>query len=355
MAKKQEKNCRLGTSGGQALIEGIMMNSPNGAAVAVRRPDGSIVVKRKNMKRLKDRYKILGIPFVRGIVGFVESMILGYKSLMESAELSGMMELEEAEKGEKQSKLDLWLEKHLGEKMMGVISVVAMVLGVGLAMLLFMFLPAFLFDKIDGAAGGSLIQFKALFEGVLRIVVFVLYLFAVSRMKEIKRTFMYHGAEHKTIFCYEANEELVPEKIRKFVRFHPRCGTSFLFTVMIVSILISSAVLTLFPMLAQEENRLLWVAIKLLIMPLIMGVGYEFIRFSGKHDNAVTRFLSFPGLLMQRLTTIEPTDDMLEVAVAALEGALATEDFGERILNAPESGDVNKQSPGEPKAEGESQ
>ncbi|MDR1630747.1 MAG: DUF1385 domain-containing protein [Oscillospiraceae bacterium] len=354
MAKKQEKNCRLGTAGGQALIEGIMMNSPNGAAVAVRKPDGSIVVKRKNMKRLKDRYKVLGLPFVRGIVGFIESMILGYKSLMESAELSGMLELEESEKEQNQGKFDAWLEKHLGEKMMGVISVVAMVLGLGLAMLLFTFLPAFLFDKINlYLADGGLIHFKALFEGVIRIVVFILYLFAVSKMKEIKRTFMYHGAEHKTIFCYEANEELVPENIKKFVRFHPRCGTSFLFTVLVIGILISSAVLTIFPVLGQDENRLLWVAIKILIMPLIMGVGYEFIRFAGRHDNAFTRLLSSPGLLMQRLTTIEPTEDMLEVAVAALEGALATEDFGERILNAPKAEDESAAPSDEPGAEGE--
>lgn len=338
MAKKKEKNIRLGTAGGQALIEGIMMNSPNGAAIAVRKTDGSIIVKRKPMKRLKDKSKFFGLPLIRGIVSFAESMILGYKSLMESAELSGMLDMEEEEKAENPSKVDQWLEKHMGKKMITVISVISMVLGVALAMLLFTWLPSFLFDLVnDKLADGALINFKALLEGLLRMIIFISYLFAVSRMKDIKRTFMYHGAEHKTIFCYESHDELTPSKIREYSRFHPRCGTSFLFTVLIISIFISSGVLMLFPSL--QANRPLWVAIKILIMPAIMAIGYEFIRFAGRHDNVVTKALSYPGLLMQRLTTIEPTDDMLEVAVAALEGALEKEDFGERILNAPKEKD----------------
>jgi len=332
----KEKNERLGNAGGQALIEGIMMNGPKGAAaIAVRRGDGAIIVRKKKFVRLKDRVKILGWPVIRGVAGFIESMAFGYKCLMESAEVSGMLEIEEAEE---ESKLDKWLGKHLGENLTKVITVIAMIFSVILTVFLFMYLPSLAVDGLNSLAAGAVVKYnlKAFAEGIIRMAIFVAYLFLVSRMKDIKRTFMYHGAEHKTIFCYEAGEELSVENVKNYKRFHPRCGTSFIFSVMIISIIVSSLILVFFPSL--KENRLLWTGVKIMIMPVLAGIGYEFIRFSGKHDNIFTRIMAFPGILMQRLTTAEPTDDMLEVAIASLEAVITEEDFEEKILNAPEEG-----------------
>ncbi len=332
MGKDKAVNEKLGKAGGQALIEGIMMNGPGGAAIAVRRTDKKVIVRKKEFKHLKDKIKIVKIPIIRGIVGFVESMVLGYKCMMESVELSGALDIEMEE--QEMSKSDKWLEEHLGNKMMGIVSGVAMVLGVLLSVFLFMWLPSFIFDNLDKyLAGGALLEhnLKALVEGLMRMSVFVLYIFIVSRMKEIKRTFMYHGAEHKTIFCYESGKDLTVENARSFKRFHPRCGTSFIFSIMIISVFISSALLALIPEL--KESRLLWVSVKLLITPFIMGLGYEFIKFAGKHDNVITRFFSLPGLWMQRLTTVEPTDDMLVIAIASLKAVVENENFDEKLLD----------------------
>lgn len=312
--KKKEKQHKTSV-GGQALIEGIMMKGPRGTAMSVRLPSGEIETEYKEAKPWRDKCKFFGIPLVRGVVGFAESMVTGYKYLMESAEKSTQGLEDETEN---MSKLDRWINEHFGEKMMNVIGGISAVLGIGLAFFLFMWLPTYL---VDLATGGNLLNFHALFEGIIRVVIFVLYMLLVSQMKDIKRVFMYHGAEHKSIFCYENGLELTVENVRKQSRFHPRCGTSFMFVMILLSILLSSALVLIFPALA-DINRVLWILIKLLILPLVMGIGYEFIRYAGRHDNVLVKILAAPGLWMQRITTKEPTDDIIEVGIASLQAVL---------------------------------
>lgn len=326
--KNKEVNPRLGKAGGQALMEGIMMNGPEGAAMSVRKTDGSIITVPKEFTHVRDKVKFLGLPVIRGIVNFVESMLLGYKCLMESAELSGQLELEETE--EEMSKLDKWLSDHFGPKMMAVISGIAMVLGVALSFILFVYVPSILVRLFDTHVLGDFMlnnAMRPLVEGIIRIGIFIGYLAAVTNMKDIKRVFMYHGAEHKTIFCYEAGEELTVENVKKYSRFHPRCGTSFMFIMLIFSILASSVlavILKQFPGLMINGVHILnvtwaWSIIKVLILPIVMGVGYEFLKFSGKYsESKIMKVLIAPGLWMQRLTTKEPEDDMIEVGITAL-------------------------------------
>lgn len=302
--------------GGQALIEGIMMRGPKGAAMSVRLPNGTIETEYKDVKPWREKNKFFSLPLVRGIVGFVESLVTGYGYLMESAEKS-TQGLENPPE-EELSKFDKWIEKHFGEKMMNIVGVISAVLGFGIAFFLFMWLPSFVVDKVTF---GKLLEFHPLFEGIIRIMIFVLYMLAVSHMKDIHRVFMYHGAEHKSIFCYENGLELTVENVRKQSRFHPRCGTSFMFVMILLSILLSSALILIFPNLA-DINRMLWILIKLLIMPLVMGIGYEFIKYAGKHDNLLVKILSAPGLWMQRITTKEPTDDIIEVGIEAIKAVL---------------------------------
>ena len=296
--------------GGQALIEGIMMKGPNGTAMSVRLPDGTIETEMKDFVSLRTKYKFFGFPIIRGIVSFIESMKLGMKLLMESAEKSLPDEEPKKEENSKESNLAF-----------GAIISIASFLGIALSIFLFMWAPSFLFDLFnDHAANGAVEPFRAILEGILRSAIFVVYLYLTSKMKDIKRVYMYHGAEHKTIFCFEHGQELTVENIKKEKRFHPRCGTSFIFVTIILSIIISSIVSILFPVLTS--NRLVWVGTKLLMMPVIMGIGFECIQFAGKHQNKFTQFLSAPGLLVQRITTVEPTDDMIEVAIAAVKAAL---------------------------------
>ncbi len=304
--------------GGQALIEGIMMQGPKGAAMSVRLPDGSIDTEEKEFRHIRDKIKFLGFPIIRGCVNFVESMIFGYKCLMESAEKSGLEDIENSE--ENQSKLDRWLSKHLSKKVMSAITGIASVLGVLLAFALFFFLPSKITDFFNNIASGALTNFRALIEGVMRMLIFIAYIALVSLMKDIKRTFMYHGAEHKTIFCYEHGLELTVENVRKQSRFHPRCGTSFMFVMIIISVIISSIISVAFPNL--RNNIAVWMVVKLLILPLVMGFGYEFIKYAGRHDNLLVKILSAPGLWMQRLTTKEPDDSMIEVGIAAFKAVI---------------------------------
>lgn len=301
--------------GGQALIEGIMMKGPRGTAMSVRLPSGEIETEYKEAKPWRDKCKFFGIPLVRGVVGFAESMVTGYKYLMESAEKSTQGLEDETEN---MSKLDRWINDHFGEKMMNAIGAVSAVLGVALAFFLFMWLPT---ASVDWVTGGNLAKFHPLFEGLIRVVIFVLYMLLVSQMKDIKRVFMYHGAEHKSIFCYENGLELTVENVKKQKRFHPRCGTSFMFVMILLSILLSSALVLIFPALA-DIKPVLWILIKLLILPLVMGLGYEFIRYAGRHDNLLVKILAAPGLWMQRITTKEPTDDIIEVGIASLKAVL---------------------------------
>ncbi|MEE3458382.1 MAG: DUF1385 domain-containing protein [Candidatus Faecousia sp.] len=310
--------------GGQALIEGIMMRGPEKQAVVVRNPKEGL---KKKVETLKPKRGILTWPMIRGLVNFGSSMYNGVKALMWSAEESGMAEDEEAD--EAPSKLDLWLEKKLGsEKFMSVLITFSVILGIGFSLLLFFLLPmeaGNLFQRLTGC--GVVVQH--LIEGLFRLVIFLIYMILVSRMKDMKRVFSYHGAEHKTIRCYEAKLPLTVENVRPMTRKHPRCGTSFLFVIMALSILLftvlSYVLNSIFPALAvlQQNSRILYnllmMAIKLLVMlPLVVSVGYEINRFVGRHDNRFTRILTAPGMWFQNFTTKEPDDSMIEVAIAAL-------------------------------------
>lgn len=312
-------NKKIASVGGQALIEGIMMQGPKGAALSVRCPDGTIDTEILEVKHIKDKFKPLGWPMVRGIVNYVESMIFGYKCLMISAEKSGLEDM--VDDAENQSKLDKWLSAHLSKGVMNVLTAVASVLGIGLAFILFFYLPSLIVDGINHLAGETLSNYRALFEGIIRMAIFVVYIAAVSLMKDIRRTFMYHGAEHKTIFCYENDLPLTVENVRKQSRFHPRCGTSFIFVIIIISVIISSAVSVIAPELRDE--RLIWMAVKLLILPFVTGISYEFIKYAGRHDNLFVRICAAPGLWMQRLTTKEPDDSMIEVAISAFNASMS--------------------------------
>lgn len=314
--------------GGQALIEGIMMRGPVGNAMAVRLPDGSIDVEVDHDIPLVKKHKFLGIPLIRGVVAYIDSMISGYKYLMKSADKS----MTEEEKEEEMSKVDRWLTDHMGPAMMTVIGVISTVLGLALALLIFMYLPTLLVDKFDEylIRGAELSKLHPLFEGIVRIIVFIFYMWIVSKTKSIKRVFMYHGAEHKTIFCYENGLELTVENVRKMKRFHPRCGTSFIFVILIISILLTSALVLIFPNL-RTVSRPLWILIKFAILPIVTGIGYEFIKYAGRHDNKLVKFLSAPGLLMQRITTSEPTDDIIEVGIEALKACITDNPEDDRI------------------------
>ncbi len=304
--------------GGQALIEGIMMKGPKGTAMSVRMPDGTIeteleetVVRKKSIA--------FKIPIVRGVFAFADSMITGYKYLMKSADKA----MTEEEKEEDMSKLDKWLSEHLSDKMMTVVTGVSSIVGVLLAMLIFLYLPIEIVDLFDKFILKSvdISKYHTLFEGIMRIVIFILYMYLCSKMSMIKRVFMYHGAEHKTIFCYENGLDLTVENIRKMSRLHPRCGTAFMFVMLILSMFLSFTLVSVFPALATI-NKALWMLIKIAILPFVMGLGYEFIKFAGKHDNIIVKIISYPGLLMQRITTVEPTDDIIEVAIEAMKAVI---------------------------------
>jgi len=316
----EEEKIEIGKVGGEALMEGIMMRGPKGAAVSLRLADGSIETSLRQTTLPSDKYKILGWPLVRGPVSLVYSMVFGYKCMMESAERITAGALESGEI-ESESKLDKWLEKHFGPKMMAVITAIGTVLGIALAIGLFMVLPTYAFRGINLLAGGGLGAWRALIEGGIRIVIFVGYMFAMSQIRDIRRVFQYHGAEHKSIFCYEYGLPLTVDNVRAQSRFHPRCGTSFLFVMLLIGMLLSAVLLLLFPDL--KDHNLLWIAIKILQFPLIMAFGYEFIRFAGRHlKNPLVRAVSFPGLAMQRITTKEPTDGIIEVGIEAIKAAL---------------------------------
>lgn len=337
---KKKPKTKYTSIGGQALIEGIMMKGPSRTAMSCRLPDGSIKTEKHVSKTFRDKNKFFRLPLVRGIVGFIDSLSEGYKTLAVSAKNAGM-DLED----EELSPFEQKLMNFFGDKLYTVITTIAAVLGVALAVVLFMYVPILLFNGLQWLVNFIADQpvdignFRALFEGVVKIVIFVVYVALVSRMKEIKRVFEYHGAEHKTIFCYEAKLPLTVENVKKQSRFHPRCGTSFLIVMLLVSIIVYFLLSFFFKGLT--ENSWLWLCIKLLMLPIIMGLGYEFIRYAGKHDNFITRVLSAPGLWMQRLTTKEPHDDQIEVAIAALNAVdpLQPDPFTESnffITGAPE-------------------
>lgn len=297
--------------GGQALIEGIMMKSVEKTAIAVRLPDKSIDVSYLDGKSIKQKYKILNIPIIRGVVGFVESMLQGYKALSISADKSGFADEEsDKPKTEEQKKKD--------SKLLNVVMVIGAVLGVILALGLFMYLPRLCVSGIEWLIGGEITSkiLRSVIEQSLKMTIFVGYVMLVSLMNDIKRVYMYHGAEHKTIFCYEKGLELTVENVRKQKRFHPRCGTSFMILMILISVILSTVLQIIFPSIYAIPW--LWTVAKLLMVPLTCGIGFEVLKFCGRFDNIITRIISAPGMWLQRVTTKEPTDDMIEIAIAAL-------------------------------------
>ncbi|MBR6572553.1 MAG: DUF1385 domain-containing protein [Clostridia bacterium] len=299
--------CKMTSIGGQALIEGIMMRGPKKQALAVRTKDNNIDISFIEFKSIKEKYKFLNLPVLRGVVNFIESMVHGYKAMMLSAEKSGYLDEEESQKPKNETK-----EKVI----MSAVMTVATVLGVILSVVLFIYLPSLAFKGINYIAGGVLSGWQSFFEGFIKILIFLGYMIAVSFMKDIDRVFRYHGAEHKTIFCYEAGLELNVENVRKQGRFHPRCGTSFMILMLLVSIFITFIIDSIFPVL----KTILWLRtlIKILLLPIICGIGYELIKLCGKHNNILTKIVAAPGLWIQRITVKEPDDSMIEVAIAAM-------------------------------------
>ena len=299
--------------GGQALIEGILMRGPEKDAIVVRSPEG-LVTKVTERKFVKDKYPILGIPILRGAVTFISSMITGVKALMFSADY--FPDDENAEPG----KLEKWLDEHIpADKLQSLIVAFSVVLSIGLMLVLFMLLPTF----IAGLFHATSPAVHNLIEGVVKIAVLLTYMILCSKQKDVYRVFCYHGAEHKTIFCYEAGLPLTVENVRIQPRHHPRCGTSFLFVVIFVSILVSSVVFGIWPI----TNAGLRTLVHLLLLPLVVGITYEFNRWVGRHvqDSKLAQFLTAPGLWMQNFTTNEPDDSMIECAIRSLELVLPSE------------------------------
>ncbi len=389
MSDKKCAPCRPNSVGGQAVIEGVMMKNGTRVALAIRKEDGSVEIKNSEFHPAKEKHKWLNIPILRGIVGFVESMILSFRTLGDSTEMLGIDELEEKEKQEKEAKkAKRKLEKEArkkgvaveelekkaedvsvneesvteaensekaedvsekpskeskGSASTGFIMAISLVLGLALAIALFMFLPTYATDGINYLVTkytdleGINHYLQATIEGVIRILIFIIYIASVSFMKDIKRTFSYHGAEHKSIACYESGMELTPENARKCSRFHPRCGTSFLFVMLLISIIVGIFI--------PEFEGMSWLrsVCKVATLPLIMGIGYEFIMLAGKHNNWFTRMLSAPGLWMQRLTTKEPDDYQLAIAICAIKATMPEEfldfDVSEYAISREENKD----------------
>ncbi len=332
---KQECVLKKTSIGGQALIEGVMMRGPQRTAMAVRHTSGEIRMEQWDNDQ-KKRFAPLRWPFIRGIFNFIDSLRVGTKCLMKSAEMSGLEEEledamedtipadateEERAAAEAAREAKKAANKKKAGALMNVVMAIGMVLGVALSLVLFMWLPAVLFRALAPLCQSFLQEntptydvVRGIFEGVMRLVIFLGYMLAVSRMKDIRRTFMYHGAEHKSIFCYEKGLPLTVENVRKQKRFHPRCGTSFMILMLIVGIFIS--------ILIPIDNTVIRTVVKLGLLPLTVGIGYELIKLAGRCDNWLTRLISAPGVWVQHITTVEPDDDMIECAIKALEAVI---------------------------------
>lgn len=312
MPENSSPSCAFRTSiGGQALLEGILMRGVDRQAIVCRKADGSLVTKTDELELIKDKHPWMGWPLIRGVINFLDSMIKGVKALTWSAE-----QLPEDEQGEP-DKLDLWIQKHFpSETAEKLIVYTAVALGIVLAVGLFALLPTALAGLLNRAA--ALGPWRGLCEGVFRLAIFLAYLRLVNNLPDMKRVWMYHGAEHKTIFCYEAGLPLTVENARSQSRFHPRCGTSFLFLVIFISILVFS--------LIRTEGTLARMGLHLLLLPVVVSLSYEVIKWAGRNDNALSALVSAPGKWIQRLTTAEPDDSMLEVAIEALKLVLPAEE-----------------------------
>ena len=308
--------------GGQAIIEGVMMHGPHQSAMAVRKADGEIVCK-IDENRSKKRNKILKLPIIRGCVNFIDSMIIGMKALMASAEY-----IDVEDDAESQSKFDKWLENKFGDKIKDIVIYVAIVLAIIMSVGLFILLPTaitqgiqFLFEKLklgDFAQTGA---FVSTFEGIIKMIIFLTYMVLVSQMKDIKRVFEYHGAEHKTISCYESGDELTVENVKNHTRFHPRCGTGFLLIVMIISIIIYTTLPT-FDQYGGFLRLLFRMGSRILLLPVVAGISYEIIKLAGKSNNRLVKALIMPGLWLQRLTTKEPDSSQIEVAIESIKAVI---------------------------------
>lgn len=333
MSDKNTQPCceKFKTSiGGQALIEGIMMRGPERDAIAVR-TNGKIKLE-VTPRKVREKKSIATWPLIRGAVNFFDSQVAGVKALIRSADLAP-----DSDMAEEPSKFDMWLEKKLGnEKFQKVVVGIAVFMGLGLSILLFFLLPMVIGGFFDQLVHNNLLL--NLIEGLVRMMIFAAYMLLVSKMQEMKRIFAYHGAEHKTIRCYEAGLPLTVENVRMQTQLHPRCGTSFLLVVMIISILIfsvaSSLLLTLFPLLEAMRGgflyRLIMILFKLLLLPLVVSVTYEINRWAGRHDNLFSRILTAPGMWLQNFTTNEPDDSMIEIGIAAVQAVLPEEEGTDR-------------------------
>lgn len=321
---KEKRSCPTPASrvGGQAVLEGIMMRHKKDCATAVRCPDGKIKLDKRAVTSIKDRVPLFKLPILRGVVSFIESMALSMSILTLSAEMQGIEE--------EQTKFEKWLERKFGKSLMAFAGIIGGVLGILLALALFFYLPMFISKLIDYAIPLSHLA-KAIVEGIVKMGIFVLYIWLVSFMPDIRRTYEYHGAEHKSIFCREAGLPLTVENIKKQSRFHPRCGTSMMFMMLLLGIVVSAALPN-----SLWDNLLLRFLTKLLILPLVVGIGYEITIFSGTHDNIVLRILSAPGLWIQRITTREPDEKEIEVAIVALKASLPEEYPPETIFEGIE-------------------
>lgn len=301
--------------GGQAVIEGVMMRGMKGIATAVRKSDGEIVVDRKECIPYTKRNKLLGLPILRGFVSLIESLVIGINTLNYSASF-----FEEPEEEEKPSKLDKWFQSVFKDKSDDVLMGITLIISIGIATILFFILPTFAANIFKRIGIYSTIGLNII-EGIIRVLIFLTYIYLIGKMDDINRVFQYHGAEHKTIFCYENSMELIPENAKKFQRFHPRCGTNFLFLVMIVSIILFS-----FTGWDSLWQRILY---RIILLPVVSGITYELIKWMGKSDSILSRITSYPGLMLQKLTTREPDLEQLEVAIMALKWAEGIEETEE--------------------------
>ena len=312
---KEGKSCSPISIGGQAVIEGVMMNGPKKMATAVRKSDGEIVFEIKEKKEnFITKYKLNKIPILRGFLSFFVSMFTGVSCLMFSAKQTDL----EDEDNEQMSKFEKWVFEKFGDKVFDIVMYISvffsLILGVGL----FMVLPKLVVEWVSMPFGGINEGISTLIEGVLRLVIFLVYIILISKMKDIQRVFEYHGAEHKTIFTYEYGDELTVENVRKHQRFHPRCGTSFLVLVMITSVIVF-LIIGAFAGEMTILEKILW---RIAALPFVAGISYEFIKIAGRYDNKFTRFISAPGVWLQNFTTKEPDDSQIEVAIAAFKAVL---------------------------------
>lgn len=311
-----DKKCEIiaKSIGGQAVIEGVMMRGKSVYCMAVRNVNTKeISIEKDKVKSLGNKSKILKMPFIRGIASFIDSLVLGMKIIMKSATLSG---IDQEEESEKKSKLDIWLENKFGEKLTDYIIYFSVFISIILSVVIFMVLPVWISSFIAKFFSISLSGIGVI-EGLVRILIFLGYILLISKMKDVQRLFKYHGAEHKTINCFESGDELTIENVKKHTRLHKRCGTSFLIIVMIVSMIVF--------MFLRTDNVTIRVLSRVILVPLIAGISYEIIKLAGRCDNIFVKIISAPGMALQKVTTKEPEDDMIETAILSLKGVLEEE------------------------------